>query len=180
MKTLKDIHKINKRKKCVICGRNHYANNCEIFKSLGYTCSFTRPNIGTPLNLPETNVAHAAALCSLQQSQTTTNNSDDIPASNSTPNEGKSIITSLSKTMKQQRLVASASPVPSCTHIIDSLQGKHSNIKENNAMGHPFDANFVFLHTLVSVSVLDSNDNTCNAKKIRENMQKEKSSRRHT
>ena len=125
-----------------------------------------------PPNLPETNAACAAALCSPQQLQTTTNNSKDILTSNSTLSEGKSLITSLSNTMKQQRL-ASMSPVPSCTHIIDSFQGNHSNIKENNTMGHPFDANFVFSHTLVSVSVLDSNDNTCNAKQICENMQTE-------
>ena len=64
-------------------------------------------------------------------------------------------------------------PVPSCTHLFDSSQGNHSNIKENNAMGHSFDANFVSSHTSASVSVLDRNDNTCNAKHIHENTLKE-------
>ena len=55
MKALEGIHKINKRKKCIICCGNHYANNCEILKSLGYTCSFTRPNNSTPFAIADDN-----------------------------------------------------------------------------------------------------------------------------
>ena len=46
-KTLEDVCKLNKKRTCIICGGKHYVNNCEILKSLGYTCSFTRPNANT-------------------------------------------------------------------------------------------------------------------------------------
>jgi hypothetical protein len=115
-----------------------------------------------------TNAAHAAALRSApQDNQAHTPTSTSDTAVDTIP-EGKSSISALPATTKQQSL-ALAPPSLTCTHTPafcpSHLQSERSDIVENQAPKNSLQANFVPLHLPASVSVVESRDcNTCKAK----------------
>ena len=91
-----------------------------------------------------------------------------MPPPDSTQSEGKSCVVQLSNTEKQQTLDR-ASPTQKCTHTHASqtllTQSDCSKIVENEVSGHSLNPTVVPSHAeSASVSVLDSSNNTCNAK----------------
>jgi hypothetical protein len=136
---------------------------------MGYECSYTNPNPrpNTTPGLQETNAARAAALrTNTPEHQTTPQQPNPTPPQEDTQSEGKSCATLLSNT--EQQTLDRASPTQKCTHTHASqtllTQSDCSEIVENEISGNSLDPTFVSSHASAGVSVLDSSDNTCNAK----------------
>jgi hypothetical protein len=118
--------------------------------------------------LQETNAAHAAALHTMPEQQMTPQQPNPTPPPDGTQSEGKSCVAQLSNTEMKQKL-DHVSPTQKCTHTHASqtllTQSDCSEIAENEVSGNLLDPTVVPSHKSVSVSVLDSSDNTCNTKK---------------
>jgi hypothetical protein len=136
---------------------------------MGYECSYTNPNPrpNTTSGLQETNAARAVALrTNTPEHQTTPQQPNSPPPPEDTQSEGKSCAMLLPNT--EQQTLDRASPTQKCTHThaYQTLptQSDCSEIVENEISGNSLDPTFVPSHESAGVSVLDSSDNTCNAK----------------